>query len=239
MAANRTARTVSTGGREALYIPPAHRKPAGVTACRPRSPPLPHCPSSSSSSRTTRTSTRAPRATPLIAYWRHIERGGKMFWAVAGRDVVGAARHHAGPGHPGRAHSRAVGDRRQPRGVAVPAGRPRPLQGLPRLPLPHQGRRHQDPERPHAPGDRHQHPRGRSLPRRREVRRPDVEARQRARASAASGTSTSTSWSRRSTPSCTRATPTSAGCWRRRRPSCRWSSRATRTRPSATSSPRT
>ena len=36
-------------------------------------------------------------------------------------------------------------------------------------------------ERPHAPRDRHQHPRGRGVPRRREVHRPDVEGRDRER----------------------------------------------------------
>ncbi len=147
----------------------------------------------------------------LVAYWRHIDAGGKMFWAVAGAMSSAQLGITLAPAiRAGLVHGH-VGDRRQPGGVALPPGRARPLQGLPRLPLLHQGRRHAHPRAAHAAGDRHQHPRGRGLPRGREVHRPDVDSGPARAASAASGTSTSTSSSRRIGPELYQGEPEE--CW--------------------------
>ena len=65
-----------------------------------------------------------------------------MFWAVAGAMSSAQLGITHGAGDPRRPHPRPVGDRREPRGVALPARRQPQLQRLPRLPLHDEEGRH-------------------------------------------------------------------------------------------------
>ena len=152
--------------------------------------------SSSSSSRTTRTSTRARRATRSLAYWRHVERGGKMFWAVAGAMSSAQLGITLAPAiRAGLIHGMSVTGANLEESLFRLVAQPQ-LQGLPRVSLLHEAGRHEDPQRAHAPRDRHAaSPRTRRSAPSRSTSSRCGRTRPR-RASAASGTSTSTSSSR-------------------------------------------
>ena len=81
----------------------------------------------------------------LIAYWRHIEGGGKMFWAVAGAMSSAQLGITLAPAiRAGLIHGMSVTGANLEESLFRLVAHDE-LQGLPRLPLLHQAGRHQDP----------------------------------------------------------------------------------------------
>ena len=110
----------------------------------------------------------------LIAYWKHLQTGGKMFWSLAGAmssaqlGITLAPAIRAGIIH-GISSTGANLEESLFRLVANDS-----YQDFPEVPLPQKIRRHKNPERPNATSYRHQHSGGRSVPCRRKIYRTHV-----------------------------------------------------------------